>query len=127
MRANGVSGKQRGPGCLTPVFLAVIVNHEHLMSERFKIEIASNTSPVFFPHFYLGIKEKIVLMMSCSGWGGGRKSKHLPCSFLCVSFILNEQQASKMMALSGVPLGQVEPAYRALFSPMLLQEMNALY
>lgn len=47
--------------------------------------------------------------------------------FLCVSFILNEQQASKMMASSGVSLGHVEPAYWVLLSPMLLQEMNALY
>lgn len=43
-----------------------------------------------------------------------------------VPFILKEQQTPKLMAWRGGSLGQVEPAYGALFSPMLLQKMSAL-
>lgn len=98
------------------------------MSERLKIEIASNTSPVFLPQcVYLDVtKNGFNFILLCKG----RKKTHPNACHLSsfyVYLILNEQQASKVMACSEASLGQVETAYWALFSPMLLQEMNALY
>lgn len=99
---------------------------QHLMSERLKIEIASDTAPVFLPHCFIRAFLKIVLILSCSAREGKKSPNACHPSSFYVSFILTEQQASTLVAGSGVSLGQVEPAYGALFGPMLLQKTNAL-
>lgn len=94
----------------------MIVSHTHLMSKRLKIEIASNTSPVFLPHCFIwALKKKNCFnyILLCRG----KKTQRFVISPFYVFLILSEQQRSKMAASSRVSLGQVETAYAPRCAP----------